>query len=132
MRSAARLAVLLGRLSPADEARQDALLDKLGMPKMFPMPLDEEKAWEAMGLDKKVDAGRRVYILPDRIGKVDPVKEVDKALVLQAIARVKDPSAGKGPRQAASGSAKMAGAASSAAGAAPFAAGAAPLEDEGP
>jgi 3-dehydroquinate synthase/shikimate kinase/3-dehydroquinate synthase len=108
MRSAARLAVLLGRLSAEDEARQDALLDKLGMPKVFPKPLDEEKAWEAMGLDKKVDAGKRVYILPDRIGKVDPVKEVDKTLVLQAIAKVRDPSAGSGSRREASAPARTA------------------------
>ncbi|HLP41780.1 MAG TPA: 3-dehydroquinate synthase family protein, partial [Fibrobacteria bacterium] len=88
MRSAARLAVLLGRLDRAEEARQNALLDRLGMPKVFPKRLDPERAWAAMGLDKKVDAGKRVYILPDRIGHVDPVKEVDKALVLEAIAAV--------------------------------------------
>ena len=88
MRSAARLAVRLGRLSAADEARQEALLDKLGMPKAFPKRLDAEKAWEAMGLDKKVDAGKRVYILPDRIGNAGPVREVDKALVLEAVAAV--------------------------------------------
>jgi 3-dehydroquinate synthase/shikimate kinase/3-dehydroquinate synthase len=90
MRSAARLAVLLGRLSPADEARQAALLDRLGMPKVFPKKLDPEKAWEAMGLDKKVDAGKRIYILPARIGEAGPVREVDKSLVLEAVAAVRE------------------------------------------
>ena len=94
MRSAARLAVRLGRLSAADEARQAALLDRFGMPKVFPKALDPGKAWEAMGLDKKVDAGRRVYILPDRIGNAGPVREVDKALVLEAVAAVEE---GAGP-----------------------------------
>ena len=94
MRSAARLAVRLGRLSAADEARQAALLERLGMPRIFPKKLDPEKAWEAMGLDKKVDAGRRVYILPDRIGSAGPVREVEKALVLEAVAAVKE---GAGP-----------------------------------
>ena len=80
----------LGRISAADEARQAALLDKLGLPRIFPKKLDPEKAWEAMGLDKKVDAGRRVYILPNRIGNAGPVREVDKALVLEAVAAVKE------------------------------------------
>ncbi len=100
MRSAARLAVLLGRLAPSDEERQNALLDKLGMPKAFPRRLDPEKAWEAMGLDKKVDAGQRVYILPDRIGNAGPVREVDKALVLEAVAAVANRAGqaeGRGP-----------------------------------
>lgn len=90
MRSAARLAARLGRISPAEEARQAALLDRLGMPKVFPGKLDPEKAWEAMGLDKKVDAGKRVYILPDRIGNAGPVREVDRTLVLEAVAAVKE------------------------------------------
>jgi shikimate kinase/3-dehydroquinate synthase len=68
------------------ERRQNALLDRLGMPKAYPKRLDETKAWEAMGLDKKVDAGSRVYILPTRIGEVVPVRDVPKADVLQALA----------------------------------------------
>ena len=90
MRVAARLAALLGMLDPAEERLQNGLLDKLGLPRVFPKRLDEAKAWEAMGLDKKVDAGSRVYILPERIGKVVPVRDVDKALILEALAAVKE------------------------------------------
>lgn len=90
MRVAARLAVQLGMLEAAAEAEQTALLDKLGMPKWFPKKLDENKAWEAMGLDKKVDDGSRVYILPTRIGEVTPVRDVPKEQVLSAIAIVRE------------------------------------------
>jgi 3-dehydroquinate synthase len=91
MRVAARLAVTLGMLDAAAETRQTALLDRLGMPKTFPRKLEEAKAWDAMGLDKKVDAGSRVYILPTRIGEVVPVRDVPKAQVLQALSVVTDP-----------------------------------------
>ena len=86
MRVAARLAVMLGMIDEPAERRQNDLLDKLGMPKVFPKRLDEHKAWDAMGLDKKVDAGSRVYILPTRLGAVVPVRDVPKETVLRALA----------------------------------------------
>jgi shikimate kinase / 3-dehydroquinate synthase len=90
MRVAARLAVLLGMLDEASEKRQNDLMDKLGMPSKYPRKLDENKAWEAMGLDKKVDAGSRVYILPTRIGEVVPVRDVDEETVRKALAAAKE------------------------------------------
>jgi shikimate kinase/3-dehydroquinate synthase len=93
MRVAARLAVMLGMLDAASEARQNALMDKLGMPAKFPRKLDEGKAWDAMGLDKKVDAGSRVYILPTRIGEVVPVRDVPMETVLEALSVARE---GKG------------------------------------
>jgi shikimate kinase/3-dehydroquinate synthase len=94
MRVAARLAASLGMLDAAAERRQNDLLDKFGMPRYFPRKLDENKAWEAMGLDKKVDAGSRVYILPKRIGEVAPVRDVPKEEVLKALAVARE---GKSP-----------------------------------
>jgi 3-dehydroquinate synthetase len=89
MRVAARLAVALGMIGPEVEDRQNALLDRMGMPKAFPKRLEESKAWDAMGLDKKVDAGSRVYILPTRIGEVVPVRDVSKEAVLAALSCVR-------------------------------------------
>jgi shikimate kinase / 3-dehydroquinate synthase len=86
MRVAAKLAVQIGMLEPTAEAEQTALFDKIGFPKFFPKAFDVNHAWEAMGLDKKVDDGNRVYILPTRIGEVKAVKNVDKAQVLLALA----------------------------------------------
>jgi 3-dehydroquinate synthetase len=97
MRVAARLAAALGMLAPEAEARQNALLDRLGMPKAFPKKLDESKAWDAMGLDKKVDAGSRVYILPTRIGEVVPVRDVSKEAVLLALSCVRYDNGRGGP-----------------------------------
>jgi shikimate kinase/3-dehydroquinate synthase len=97
MRVAARLAVSIGMLAAEAERRQNDLLDRLGMPKAFPRRLDEAKAWDAMGLDKKVDAGSRVYILPTRIGEVVPVRDVPKADVLQALSAAR-PDGGRGDR----------------------------------
>ncbi len=94
MRVAARLAASLGMLDEAAEKRHNDLLDLLGMPKHFPKKLDENKAWDAMGLDKKVDDGSRVYILPTRIGEVAPVRDVPKETVLLALAIAKE---SKGP-----------------------------------
>ena len=79
MRVAARAAVLLGKLDGAAEARQNALLDALGFPKQF--AIDTEAAWEAMSIDKKATKGKRVYILPTKIGTVEKVVNIDKAIV---------------------------------------------------
>jgi shikimate kinase / 3-dehydroquinate synthase len=85
MRCAARLGVLLGLLTPDDENRQNRLLDALRMPKVFHQPLDVEKAYAAMGLDKKAKDGKRVFIVPTRIGEVVTVKGPERDLVLKSL-----------------------------------------------
>ena len=82
MRVAGRLSTLTKRWTEAEEARQNALLDALGFPKTT--PVDAGAAWEAMGVDKKNDKDKRIYILPTRIGKVEKVASVDAALVNEA------------------------------------------------
>ena len=79
MRVAARVAVALGMLDEAAEKRQNALLDALGFPKTF--DIDTEKAWNAMSVDKKAEKGTRVYILPEKIGKVQKIVNVDKEII---------------------------------------------------
>jgi 3-dehydroquinate synthetase len=82
MRVAARLAVLLNILTPEEEKRQDSLFNVYGLPRTF--IVDRERAWEIMALDKKVDKGNRIYILPSAIGKVDRVINIEKRLVLES------------------------------------------------
>jgi shikimate kinase/3-dehydroquinate synthase len=94
MRCAARLAVRLGMLAPEDEARQNALLDRLELPRYFRGRYDAEKAWEATGRDKKADQSKRVFILPRRIGAVETVVNPPKEDVLAAFASVIESSAG--------------------------------------
>ncbi len=79
MRVAARVAVSLGMLDQGAELRQNTLLDALGFPKVF--DIDNEKAWNAMGVDKKAEKGTRVYILPEKIGKVQKIVNVDKEII---------------------------------------------------
>ena len=82
MRVAARLATLMGRWTQADEDRQNRLFDALGMQKLF--AVDPQEAWKAMGVDKKVEKSKRVYVLPTRIGSVDKVSDAPEELVHQA------------------------------------------------
>lgn len=71
MRVAGHLAAELGMWSHAENDRQTRLLDSLDFPKYF--DVNVEQAWEAMGIDKKVEQGKRIYILPETMGKVSKV-----------------------------------------------------------
>ncbi len=93
MRCAARLSVELGLLSVADEARHNALLDRLNLPRRFPGTLDPERAWSIMGRDKKTAAGRRVFILARRLGEALVYDEASEAAMASALRAV----AGDGP-----------------------------------
>jgi 3-dehydroquinate synthetase len=102
MRCAARLAVRLGMLDAEEETRHNALLDRLELPRIFRGPFGDaeaERAWEATGRDKKADAGRRVFILPRRIGAVEAVANPPKEDVLAAFRSVTEPGAESAPEQ---------------------------------
>jgi len=86
MRVAGRLSTLTHRWTEAEEVRQNALLDALGFPKTC--AVDAEAAWEAMGIDKKVEKDKRVYILPTKIGKVEKATSVNESLVREAWASI--------------------------------------------
>ncbi len=88
MRCAARLAAKLNMISAQDAARHDALLDRLEMPRKFPGVFNADKAWDAMSRDKKASAGRRVFILPTRIGEVIPVTNPPEEAVRNAFKAV--------------------------------------------
>ncbi len=87
MRVAARAAVLLGKISAENEARQNKLLDDLGFPKKY--DIDIEGAWDAMAVDKKAEKGKRVYILPTKIGAVEKVVNIDKDIINQSWGAIK-------------------------------------------
>ncbi len=83
MRVAARLAKMLGMISGDVEARQSKILDDYGFPKTVE-GVTADAAWTAMGVDKKVEKNKRVYILPTKIGEVKKVANVEEALVKEA------------------------------------------------
>ena len=81
---AARLAARLGRVDDAFVARQQALIDALGLPSK-PPKLDREKVLATMMHDKKVEHGKLRFVLPTRMGHVELVGDVDPADVEAAI-----------------------------------------------
>jgi len=84
MRCAMQLAVRLGRVDEAVYARQEALLESLGL-LVEPLEADGEEILRLMYRDKKVAAGKLRFILPDRIGHVDLVGEIAEADVLASL-----------------------------------------------
>lgn len=88
MRVAGRLSTLLGRWSAIDENRQNALLDQLGIPSRF--VVNPKEAWDAMGVDKKVEKSKRVYILPKCIGIVEKFADAPEDLVHQAWSAIQE------------------------------------------
>lgn len=75
MRVAGRLGANIGMWSEEENDRQTRLLDALEFPRYH--TVDINQAWEAMGIDKKVEKGKRVYILPKRLGEVTRVSDIE-------------------------------------------------------
>ncbi len=84
MQMAAHLAASMGLISEAFVTRQRRLLDRLHLPTTQSKP-DVAAMMKAMQHDKKVAHGKLRFILPDRVGHVSLVGNVDPALVQQAI-----------------------------------------------
>ena len=78
MARAARLAARIGRLATDVVARQDALLERLELPVMAPaLSCSADDLVTIMGRDKKAVGGRLRFVLPDRIGHVELVADID-------------------------------------------------------
>jgi 3-dehydroquinate synthase len=84
MGCAARLAADLGRVDQALVDRQQALIEAMGLPVGLPK-LDRQKILDAMTHDKKVAHGRLRFVLPDRLGHVELVDDVETAAVRAAL-----------------------------------------------
>ncbi|HEX5106386.1 MAG TPA: 3-dehydroquinate synthase [Pirellulaceae bacterium] len=80
---AARLAESLGRIDGSLGLRQQALLEKLGLPVAIE-GLDRDELLAAMRRDKKAEHGRLRLVLPARLGQVELVSAVDEDLVRRA------------------------------------------------
>jgi len=85
MACAARLAARLGRVDESFVARQQALIDALGLPGK-PPKLDREKVLATMMHDKKVEHGKLRFVLPTRMGHVELVGDIDAKDVKAALA----------------------------------------------
>lgn len=82
MRVAGRVSTLLNLWTSEDEARQEALLNRFGFPTTF--RITPEEAWKAMSVDKKVEKSNRNYILPNQIGRVEKVSNINEQIINKA------------------------------------------------
>ena len=85
MLSASRLSERLGRVDAELTARQHKLLEALGLPTEVPR-LDGDQILRTMMHDKKVQHGRLRFVLPDRMGHVELVGDVNPADVRAVLA----------------------------------------------
>jgi 3-dehydroquinate synthase len=84
MMCAAHLAERMGRIKADFTRRQYSLLVALGLPVAL-LDVDHEALLGAMMRDKKVEHGRRRFVLPTRIGHVELVGDVDPTDVRAAL-----------------------------------------------
>ena len=78
MHCAARLAERMGRVDAPFVARQQTLLESLGLAVELPQ-VSADEMLDVMARDKKAEAGRLRFILPDRLGHVELVDDVAEA-----------------------------------------------------
>jgi 3-dehydroquinate synthase len=84
--AAARLAVRLGALAPADAARQERLLARLGLPTRVPRGVPLSRIVQALRRDKKARDGRLVFVLTPSMGSarlrpLRTIRHVSRVLV---------------------------------------------------
>ncbi len=86
MACAARLAERLGRIGPDVVNRQDALLAAMQLPCELPrLAATADDLLAIMARDKKSLGGRLRFVLPTRLGHVELVDGIDRALVKQVL-----------------------------------------------
>jgi 3-dehydroquinate synthase len=69
MVAAGQIAVQLKLWQPADAERQDALIQKTGLPTQLPEGMEIEAILDTLKTDKKVKDGKVRFILPEAIGR---------------------------------------------------------------
>jgi 3-dehydroquinate synthase len=85
MIAAGQIAVNLGMWAKEDAERQNALIQKTGLPVKLPDGVDIEAIIEALQLDKKVKAGKVRFVLPTQIGVVTVTDDVPSDTIRQVL-----------------------------------------------
>ncbi len=81
----ARLAVALELCDPVVVTRQQAMLERYGLPTTLPNQITPEQLLEVMHRDKKVLAGQIRWALPHAIGHAEITRDVPIAVVREVI-----------------------------------------------
>ena len=85
MVAAGQIAVELGLWPQAETERQDALIQKTGLPTKLPSGVDIEAIIEALQTDKKVKDGKVRFVLPTQIGAVTVTDQVPSDTIRQVL-----------------------------------------------
>ncbi|MFK0730465.1 MAG: 3-dehydroquinate synthase [Gloeotrichia echinulata HAB0833] len=85
MVAAGHIATQLELWQKEDTERQNALIQKAGLPTQLPAGVDIEAIIEALQLDKKVQGGKVRFVLPTQIGKVTITDEVPTDIIRQVL-----------------------------------------------
>jgi 3-dehydroquinate synthase len=88
MVAAGQIAVTLGMFSSEDASRQDALIQKAGLPTQLPTGIDLEAIIDALPTDKKVKDGKVRFILPTQIGTVEISDRVPADAIRQVLQKM--------------------------------------------
>jgi len=85
MVAAGQIAVQLRMWKSADAERQDALIQKAGLPTKLPNVLDIEGILDTLQTDKKVEAGKVRFVIPTQIGAVTVTDQVPADVIRQVL-----------------------------------------------
>jgi 3-dehydroquinate synthase len=88
MVAAGQLAVELQMWNQEDAARQNALIQKAGLPTQLPDGLDIEAIINALQTDKKVKAGKVRFVLPTQMGAVTVTDQVPSDTIRQVLGQM--------------------------------------------
>jgi len=86
MMAEAAIALRRGLIGQAVLERQRRLLERFGLPVRLASPPDTARCLEILAHDKKAEAGRRCFVLPEAIGQVRVVQDVTDDEIRQALA----------------------------------------------
>ncbi len=81
----ARLSHALGILDEGEMSRIKGVMDAYGLPTAMPEDIDTDGMLNAMALDKKVLAGKLRFTLPERVGSVKLLVEVEREKILELL-----------------------------------------------
>jgi 3-dehydroquinate synthase len=88
MVAAGQIAVQLKMWKLADAQRQDALIQKAGLPTQLPSVLDIEAIIDTLQTDKKVKDGKVRFVLPTQIGAVTVTDQVPADVIRQVLRQI--------------------------------------------
>jgi 3-dehydroquinate synthase len=88
MVAAGQIAVNLGMWQQEETDRQNAIIQKAGLPTQIPAGVDIEAIIDALQLDKKVKAGKVRFVLPTQIGVVTVTDQVPAETIRQVLQKM--------------------------------------------